>query len=130
VLTHESRQPAPWLIYNVRQKNPAISDMARMVVIYRNPKDRSAFDRHYFGVHVPLAKALPGIRRYEVSVSPVVSVAGWKDVYLVATLHFDSLDAIKAAFASETGKACAADRRIFAPADDDVQMYLFDDREV
>jgi uncharacterized protein (TIGR02118 family) len=30
--------------------------MAQMVVIYRTPKDPQAFDEHYFGVHVPLAK--------------------------------------------------------------------------
>ena len=28
--------------------------MARMVVIYRTPKNVEAFDRHYFGIHVPL----------------------------------------------------------------------------
>lgn len=101
-----------------------------MVVIYRTPQDRSAFDRHYYGIHVPLAKGLPGLRRYEISVAPIISPVGWKDVHLIATLHFDSLEAIKAAFASEVGKACAADRRVFAPRDEDVQMYLFDDREV
>ena len=30
--------------------------MARMVVIYWTPKDVEAFDRHYFEIHVPLAK--------------------------------------------------------------------------
>ena len=34
--------------------------MARMVVIYRTPKNVEAFDRHYFEIHVPLAKKIPG----------------------------------------------------------------------
>ena len=32
--------------------------MARMLVIYKTPKDPAAFDKHNFEVHVPLAKKL------------------------------------------------------------------------
>lgn len=102
--------------------------MARMVVIYRMPKDVAAFDRHYFDHHVPLAKQLPGLRKYEVSRGPVVALAGGRDCHMIATLHFDDLAAIKAAFASPCGQAAAADRRVFAPDDADVQMFLFDDQ--
>jgi uncharacterized protein (TIGR02118 family) len=104
--------------------------MALMVVIYKTPKDPAAFDRHYFEVHVPLAKQLPGLRKYEVSKGAVVTLAGAADAYLVGTLHFDSLAAIREAFASECGRACAADRKLMAPEDGDVQMFLFDTREV
>lgn len=102
--------------------------MARMVVIYRTPKDPAAFDKHYFDVHVPMASQLPGLRRYEVSKGPIVSLAGASETYLIGILHFDSLDAIKQAFASECGRACAEDRRILAPEDKDVQMFLFEDK--
>jgi len=44
--------------------------MARMVVIYRTPKDVEAFDRHYFEIHVPLAWKIPGLRKYEISDAP------------------------------------------------------------
>jgi uncharacterized protein (TIGR02118 family) len=81
-------------------------------------------------VHVPLAKELPGLRRYEASKGAVVALAAASDPYLVATLYFDSLAAIKEAFASERGRACAADRRLLAPDDKDVQMLLFDDQEI
>lgn len=103
--------------------------MARMLVIYKTPKDPAAFDQHYFGVHVPMAKQLPGLKRYEVSKGPIVAMASATDAYLVGTLHFDSLAAIKEAFATECGRACAADRRILAPDDKDVQMFLFDDQD-
>jgi len=106
------------------------SRTARMVVIYAQPADPAAFDAHYENVHIPLAKQLEGLRRYEVSRGPVVTVAGGKDAYLVGTLHFDSLAAIKAAFATEIGRACAADRRVLAPNDDDVQIYLLEAAEV
>lgn len=104
--------------------------MARMVVIYSTPKDPGAFDEHYFSVHVPLAKKLPGLRRYEVSRGPVLRLAGGPEVYLVGTLYFDDMASIRAAFASAEGQACAADRRVLAPTDADVQMYLFDETEV
>jgi uncharacterized protein (TIGR02118 family) len=104
--------------------------MARMVVIYKQPKDPAAFDKHYFEVHVPLAKKLPGLRSYEVSHGPIVTPAGGPPFHKVGTLHFDSLDAIKHAFGSPEGRACAADRRLLAPRDEDLIMLLFDDREV
>ena len=104
--------------------------MARMVVIYRTPKDVEAFDRHYFEIHVPLAKKIPGLRKYEVSNGPITAPVGTYDVYLIGTLHFDDLAAIKEAFASPEGQAAGADRRLFAPDDSGFQMFLFENREV
>jgi uncharacterized protein (TIGR02118 family) len=104
--------------------------MARMIVVWRRPKDTKAFDEHYFGTHVPLARKLPGLRKYEVSVGPISALnAAAADTYLVAMLHFDDLDAIKRAFATPEGQACARDRQLLAPSDA-VQTFLFDDREV
>jgi uncharacterized protein (TIGR02118 family) len=102
----------------------------RMVVIYRTPKDPAAFDTHYFKVHLPLAHKLSGLRRYEVSKRPIATPAGDAEPYLVAILHFDSLEALHQAFATPEGRACAADRRILALNDEDVQMYLFESIEV
>ena len=103
--------------------------MARMVAIYRMPQDPAAFRKHYFETHVPLATWLPGLRRYEVSEGPVVSPAGGP-VHFVATLHFDDMAAIRAAFASAAGQACAADRRQLAPVEGDAIILLFDERAV
>lgn len=104
--------------------------MARMVVIYRTPADVNAFEKHYFDTHVPLARKLPGLRKYEISRGPVTVVAGPPDVHLIGTLHFDDFSSIKAAFASPEGRAAAADRRLYAPDDSGIQMFLFDHREV
>jgi uncharacterized protein (TIGR02118 family) len=104
--------------------------MARMLVIYRTPKDVETFDRHYFGIHVPLAKRMPGLRKYEISDGAIATLAGPSDVYRIGTLYFDDPAAIKRAFASPEGQATAADRRLFAPDDSGVQMFLFDNRDV
>jgi len=104
--------------------------MARMVVIYNPPKDPAAFDKHYVEIHVPLAKKLAGLRKYEVSRGPIATLPGGSGVHMIAMLHFDDLAAIQNAFVSPEGQACGADRMIFAPSDADYKMFLFDDCEV
>ena len=104
--------------------------MARMLVIYRTPEDVEAFDRHYFGIHVPLAKTLPGLRRYEISDGVVATPAGASGTYRIGTLHFDDLAAIGKAFASPEGRAAGADRQLFAPDETGVQIFLFASREL
>ena len=104
--------------------------MARMVVIYPTPKNIAEFDRHYFEIHVPLAKTIPGLRKYEVNDGPIATPIGSAAIHRIGTLYFDDLAAIERAFASPEGQATGADRRLFAPDDSGVQMFLFDNREV
>jgi len=104
--------------------------MARMIAIYQTPKDTVAFDRHYYEVHIPLAKKLPGLLRYDVGRNPILSTTGHGNVYCIGTLHFESLEAVRTAFASPEGQACAADRKILAPEPGDVQIYVFDTEDV
>jgi uncharacterized protein (TIGR02118 family) len=99
-----------------------------MLVVYQTPKDAAAFNNHYFGTHVPLAKKIPGLRHYEVSQGPIMTPAGPSDFHLVATLHFDDMTAIENAFSSAEGKAAAADVLKFTS--DRPLMLLFDNREV
>jgi uncharacterized protein (TIGR02118 family) len=104
--------------------------MAQMIVIYRTPRDVEAFDRHYFDIHVPLVRKLPGLKKYEVSDGPIAMPAGTSAVHRIGTLQFDDLAAIRTAFASPEGQAAGADRRRFAPDDSGFEMFLFDSREV
>ena len=89
--------------------------MARLVAIYKKPGEVDAFEKHYFGTHIPLAKTMPGFRKYEVSYGPVSVLAGPTDVYLIGTVYFDDLEAMNKAFASPEGRATAADRQLYAP---------------
>jgi uncharacterized protein (TIGR02118 family) len=102
--------------------------MERLVVMYKTPKDPVAFDRYYFASHVPIAKRIKGLRKYEVSRGPVVTPAGPSGFHLVAILHFDDLAAIQQAFASKEGQAAAADVQVFATGG--VDMVLFDSKEI
>jgi len=82
--------------------------MVRFLVMYDRPADPGAFDRHYREVHIPLAKQIPGLRRYTVS-RDVAAVRGAAPYYLVAELDWDDMAALRAAFASPAGQATAAD---------------------
>ena len=104
--------------------------MARLVAIYKKPADIEAFEKHYFGTHIPLTKTMPGFRKYEVSSGPVSVLAGPPDVFLIGTVYFDDIEAMQKAFASPEGRATAADRRLYAPDDTGVQIFAFDTREV
>lgn len=88
--------------------------MADLVVLYKTPTDPAAFDKYYADIHIPLAKKLPGLRKYTVTKGPIATPAGPSALHLIATLSFDSMAAIGAAFASAEGKATAADVPKFA----------------
>jgi uncharacterized protein (TIGR02118 family) len=101
-----------------------------MFAIYKRPADVEAFEKHYFETHIPLAKKLPGLRKYEVSQGPITVLAGPTDVYLIGALYFDDLETMKKAFASPEGRVCAADRQLYAPDNTGVRIFVFDTREV
>ena len=86
-----------------------ISRMVRFLVAYDKPTDPAEFDRHYYEVHVPLAKKLPGLRRYTISRHVRAARAGETTFYLVAELDWDDLEALEAAFTSPEGQATAED---------------------
>lgn len=102
--------------------------MARVVVMYKTPKDPAAFDQYYFATHVPIAQRIPGLRKYEVSQGAVASPAGASGVHLVAVLHFADMAAVGQAFASPEGQAAVADVGTFATGG--VDILMFDQREV
>ena len=104
--------------------------MARLLVLYKTPKDATAFDKYYFETHVPIAKKLPGLRKYEVNQGGIGSPAGDPGIHRIAILHFDDMAAIQAAFGSPEGQATVADLGNFAPDPDAVQVLLFETRMV
>ena len=102
--------------------------MAKLIAMYRTPKDTDAFDSYYASIHIPLAKTVPGLRKYDVSRGPIVSATGATGWHLVATLHFDSLADIEAGLASPEGQATAADLANFA--DGGVEILFFDTADI
>jgi uncharacterized protein (TIGR02118 family) len=80
---------------------------ARFLAAYETPADPGAFDRHYREVHIPLLRRLPGLRRFTVS-RDVTALHG-EPYHLIAELDWDTMDDLRAAFASPEGQATATD---------------------
>jgi len=102
--------------------------MAQLIVMYKTPRDTAAFEKHYYEKHVPIAKKIPGLKKYEVSKGPVATPAGPSGYQLIATLQFDDLAAIQRAFGSMEGQAAVADLQTFATGG--VDILMFDTRQI
>ncbi len=102
--------------------------MAKLIAIYKQPKDPQAFDDYYFGTHVPLANTVPGLLGNEVSKGPVVTPQGPSPYHRVAILSFESMAALQQGLASPEGRATAADLANFADAG--VELLVFDTQNV
>ena len=102
--------------------------MATLIALYNKPADPAAFDEYYFSTHVPLAKKIAGLRRYQVSVGAVGTPQGDSPYHLAAVLSFDSLEAIQQALGSAEGQATAGDLGNFAQAG--VELLVFDSKDI
>jgi uncharacterized protein (TIGR02118 family) len=92
---------------------------ATILALYKRPPDTNAFNTYYTKHHAPLAKTMPGLQSYTLS-----NALGDKDpYYLVATLTFSSMTALKDALASSQGKAVVADLKNFAQAGVDILTF-------
>jgi uncharacterized protein (TIGR02118 family) len=101
--------------------------MMRLLVMYGRPGDTEAFDRHYRDVHIPLAKKLPGLRRYTVSNGLTVA-QGEDPCYLAAELDWDDMAGLQAAMRSAEGQAATAD--LASLAEGGVRTLIFAVEEV
>jgi uncharacterized protein (TIGR02118 family) len=76
---------------------------AKIIVLFGKPTDPQLFDKHYWDDHVPIAKSMPGLRKY--TVHKVTSAPrGEPAYYQVVELEFDNMDSLKNAIASQAGK--------------------------
>jgi uncharacterized protein (TIGR02118 family) len=96
--------------------------MATLLVLYKTPTDKVAFDKYYAETHIPLAKKVPGLKKYEIS-QGAVSGPGSDSIHLVATLTFDSMVALQAGLGSPEGQAAAGDLPNFASGGADLLMF-------
>jgi uncharacterized protein (TIGR02118 family) len=99
--------------------------MIRFLVLYKQPTDAEAFDRHYSEVHVPLAKSLPELRSYTISRKATV-VRGEDPYYLIAELDWDDMSAIQRAFGSPIGRECGQDVDELAKVCPDISSLIYE----
>jgi uncharacterized protein (TIGR02118 family) len=94
----------------------------KLVVLYAQPDDPEAFDKHYLGVHGPLVEKIPGLQRFEGARLVAAADGGEQTYFRIAELWFADQDALQAALGSDEGKATAADYQEIAPAGS--RMYV------
>lgn len=83
------------------------------------------FEKQYYEVHVPLARTIPGLRKYTIARGRGKN----RPYYRMAELYFDDKDALNAGFASPAGKATIQDPGFRSQITDLIEMY-FDEEEV
>lgn len=86
--------------------------MLKLIALYRTPDEVEAFEQHYFTIHIPLVKRLPGLRKLEVTKITGAPLGG-TPYHIMAEMYFDSLDALNAANASPEGKETTRDLMSF-----------------
>ena len=94
----------------------------KILVLYTQPEDPAVFDQHYFGTHMPLAQAIPGLQRAE------TGTFGTRAPFCrAAELYFADRDALNAALASPEGSATNADYQQIAPPGSQILIQQLDD---
>lgn len=73
----------------------------KLIILFKSPLSPD-FEQRWSEDFVPLAEKLPGLRRVVVSHTHG-GPAGAVEVYLLHELHFDSLEAVKAAMLAPAG---------------------------
>jgi uncharacterized protein (TIGR02118 family) len=87
----------------------------KLVVLYTQPDDADAFDRHYLGVHGPLVDKIPGLERFESARIVAAADRGETTYHRIAELYFTDQAALQAALGSDEGKSTAGDYQQIAP---------------
>ena len=78
-------------------------------VTFGPPEDPAAFESYYVTQHAPLVTTIPGLRAYEYGRALTNFDGSAPEAFWVATLSFDSEEAMHAAFATPEGRQTTAD---------------------
>ncbi len=95
--------------------------MVKLIAYYKEPIDKTDFEKKYFEEHLPLARKMPGLIKSEVSKLRGISDGGTK-YYMQTEMYFDNLDLLNSAMSSTEGKAAA--RNLMSFAKDIVSMSI------
>src|SRR2546428_11607867 len=73
--------------------------MTKIIVLFGQPKDPKLFDEQYWKDHVPMAKGMPGLKKY--TVHKIVEAPRVEPAYYqVVELEFEDMDRLQRALES------------------------------
>ncbi|MGE0199902.1 MAG: EthD family reductase [Candidatus Melainabacteria bacterium] len=91
-----------------------MAEQAQLVALYAEPEDRETFDAKYFGEHLPLTRKMPGLKNIDLVKFTGNAMGPQVPYYMMATLTFDSPEALSQAMRSPEGKAAGTNLMSFA----------------
>ena len=83
--------------------------MVRLLVLYGQPTDPSAFDKYYQDLHIPIAKQMKGLKKWTVGKVQVKPGEEPPPYYYVADLFMESREEFERLLATPEGEAAVAD---------------------
>ncbi len=97
----------------------------KLVALYKKPDDPEAFENAYFNTHVPLIQKVPGIQK--TVITRFVRTVMGDGLYMMAEMHFEDMDALKAAMKSPEMQAAGDNLNQFASG---LATLLFGEEQV
>ena len=88
--------------------------MVKLVVLYGPPEDPDAFERYYADTHAGLAKAIPGLQRFEAARGIATPDGSDLPYQRIAELTFDDAGALQSGMSSDEGHSAVNDIPKFA----------------
>ena len=83
-------------------------------MLYGPPEDPDAFERYYADTHTGLAKAIPGLKRFEAARGVATPDGSDLPYQRIAELTFDDIGALQAGLGYAEGQAAVNDIPNFA----------------
>ncbi|MCA1030422.1 EthD family reductase [Bacillus timonensis] len=87
--------------------------MMKVVALYKHPENKEEFDQHYFSVHAPLTKKIPGLLDMKLT-RFTGSPMGESPYYMMCEMIYENKETFKTAMKSEEAKASGKDAMQFA----------------
>ena len=88
--------------------------MIKLIALYKQPKDKKAFDEHYFNVHGPITEKIPGLQRMEVTKIVGTPMGKESEFYILCEMYYENHEALQNGMRSAEGKASGKDLMGFA----------------
>ncbi|WP_405103695.1 EthD family reductase [Oceanobacillus sp. FSL H7-0719] len=88
--------------------------MIKMIALYKQPEDKEKFDEHYYNVHSPITKKIPGLKKMEVTKIVGTPMGKESEYYLLCEMYYESQEAFKEAMKTDEARASGKDVMKFA----------------
>ncbi len=86
--------------------------MSKLIALFKQPADPTAFDQAYFNTHLPLIAKVPGLNK--TVITRFTRTLQGEGFYLMAEMVFDDREALKTGMKSPEMAAAGANLNTFA----------------